>query len=332
MKAEFAVEVMRVEIEAENAIVVGAGEYAYGSIVTLVVIPNEGYQFVGWSDGETNSTRTINVTSDTLLIAEITPIIYLVELNGEYGTIIGSGEYEYGSTIEVEAIADEGYHFVRWSDGVVDAVRTINVTSDITLVAEFAINVYRVELIAENGVVVGAGEYTHGTEVEISVTPNDGYRFVRWSDGETEATRTIVVTYDVILSAEIVSNVYAVILTAENGTFIGDGIYEYGTEITIVAIPNEGYKFVKWSDGITNISRKIVVTEDVVLSAEFEEIISEVKVYSKGQILYIEGVRDYYYLYDAFGHIVYRGIDNQIFLPHGVYFIKVGWETIKIAL
>ena len=332
LKAEFAVEVMRVEIEAENAIVVGAGEYAYGSIVTLVVIPNEGYQFVGWSDGETNSTRTINVTSDTLLIAGVTPIIYSIELSGEHGTIIGSGEYEYGSVVEIEAIAEEGYHFVRWSDGVVDAVRTINVTSDITLVAEFAINVYRVELIAENGVVVGAGEYTHGTEVEISVTPNDGYRFVRWSDGETEATRTIVVTYDVILSAEIVSNVYAVILTAENGTFIGDGIYEYGTEITIVAIPNEGYKFVKWSDGITNIFRKIVVTEDVVLFAEFEEIISEVKVYSKGQILYIEGVRDYYYLYDAFGHIVYRGIDNQIFLPHGVYFIKVGWETIKIAL
>ena len=99
-----------------------------------------------------------------------------------------------------------------------------------------------------------------------------------------------------------------------------------------MAIPNEGYKFLKWSDGITNISRKIVVTEDVVLSAEFEEVVSEVRVYSRGQILYVEGARDGYYLYDAFGNVVYTGPDNQIFLPHGVYFIKVGWETIKIAL
>ena len=204
--------------------------------------------------------------------------------------------------------------------------------SDVTLVAEFAINMYNVELLVDNGEVVGAGEYAYGDTITISVTPNEGYKFVCWSDGETEATRTIVVRSDVILSAEIVSNVYMVILTAENGTFIGDGIYEYGTEITIVAIPNEGYKFLKWSDGITNISRKIVVTEDVVLSAEFEEVVSEVRVYSRGQILYVEGARDGYYLYDAFGNVVYTGPDNQIFLPHGVYFIKVGWETIKIAL
>ena len=332
LKAEFAVEVMKVEVESENAIVVGAGEYAYGSTVTLVVIPNEGYKFVGWSDGGTETTRTIIVTSDTLLIAEITPIIYSVELSGEHGTTIGSGEYEYGLVVEIEAIADEGYHFVRWSDGVVDAVRKINVISDVTLVAEFAINMYNVELLVDNGEVVGAGEYAYGDTITISVTPNEGYKFVCWSDGETEATRTIVVRSDVILSAEIVSNVYMVILTAENGTFIGDGIYEYGTEITIVAIPNEGYKFLKWSDGITNISRKIVVTEDVVLSAEFEEVVSEVRVYSRGQILYVEGARDGYYLYDAFGNVVYTGPDNQIFLPHGVYFIKVGWETIKIAL
>ncbi len=332
LTAEFVIDVMTVDVHVENAVVIGVGEYAYGSDVTIIVLPNAGYQFLSWSDGVLESVRTIKVTSDTLLVAETSPIVYSVELQGEYGTLLGSGEYNSGSQVEIEAIADEGYHFVRWSDGVVDAIRTIAVNSDITLVAEFAINVYTVELQADNGVVIGAGEYEHGTEIVISVTPNEGYRFVGWSDGVIDAIRMIEVNANITLVAEFAINVYTINLSAENGTFVGAGTYEYGTEVIIVAIPNEGYRFVRWSDNDVSISRSIIVTEDVDLSAEFEKVIVDVNVYTKDQILHVEGTENGYYLYDAFGNVIYNGPDNQIFLPHGVYFIKVGWETIKIAL
>ena len=332
LQAEFVIEVMTVDVLVENAVVIGTGEYAYGSEATIIVLPNAGYQFVRWSDDVLESVRNIKVTSDTLLVAETTPIVYSVELQGDHGRLLGSGEYNYGSHVEIEAIADEGYHFVRWSDGVVDAIRTIEVNSDITLVAEFAINVYTVELKAENGVVYGSGDYEHGAEVEISVTPNEGYQFVCWSDGVTDAIRMIEVNSDITLVAEFAINVYIINLSAENGTFVGAGTYEYGTEVTIVAIPNDGYRFVRWSDNEISISRTIIVTENIDLSAEFEKISVDVKVYTKDQILHVEGAENGYYLYDAFGNVIYKGPDNQIFLPHGVYFIKVGWEIIKVAL
>ena len=44
------------------------------------------------------------------------------------------------------------------------------------------------------GSVTGGGEYAPDTEVELKATANSGYEFVRWSDGDTNATRTYTTT------------------------------------------------------------------------------------------------------------------------------------------
>jgi len=44
------------------------------------------------------------------------------------------------------------------------------------------------------GIVTGSGIYAVGSIVTISAVSNIGYAFVQWSDGNTDATRTIVVT------------------------------------------------------------------------------------------------------------------------------------------
>ena len=43
------------------------------------------------------------------------------------------------------------------------------------------------------GTVTGGGSYDEGQKITISATPASGYSFVRWSDGNTQATRTITV-------------------------------------------------------------------------------------------------------------------------------------------
>ena len=44
------------------------------------------------------------------------------------------------------------------------------------------------------GSVTGGGEYAADTEVELKATANSGYEFVKWSDGDTNATRTYTTT------------------------------------------------------------------------------------------------------------------------------------------
>ena len=269
LSAEFAINVYTIAVSAENGTITGAGEYEHGTEATLNATPNAGYHFVKWSDGVTDATRTIVVTSDMALSAEFAINVYNVTLSAENGVVIGAGEYNHGTEVTLTATPAEGYHFVKWSDGITDTTRTIIVTSNVALSAEFAINVYTVAVSAENGTVTGAGEYNHGTEVTLVATPAEGYHFVKWSDGVADATRTITVNSNLTLSAELAINIYTVTLIAENGVVTGAGKYEHGTEVTLTVTPNEGYNFVKWSDGNPNLSRQIVVTEDITLSTEF---------------------------------------------------------------
>ena len=43
--------------------------------------------------------------------------------------------------------------------------------------------------------------YEYGTQVTLTANANEGYTFVQWSDGDTNATRTITVTGDLTLTA-----------------------------------------------------------------------------------------------------------------------------------
>ena len=269
LTAEFAINVYTIAVTVENGIVTGAGQYQHGQTVTLVAQANANYHFIGWSDGVMDLTRTFVATKDMTLTAYFASDKYLVVLFAENGTVTGAGEYEHGATANITATPAEGYHFVKWSDGNTNATRSIVVTTNVTLTAEFAINVYTVTLSAQNGTVTGSGNYNHGATANITATPAEGYHFVKWSDGNTEATRSIVVTANVILTAEFAINVYTIAVTAVNGTVSGIGEYQHGATVVLSAVANTGYRFVRWSDGITDATRTFIAKENVILTAEF---------------------------------------------------------------
>ena len=58
----------------------------------------------------------------------------------------------------------------------------------------------------EGGQVNGAGSYDAGTSATISAVAKPGYHFTKWSDGDTNATRTIVVDKAYELTATFVAD------------------------------------------------------------------------------------------------------------------------------
>ena len=52
----------------------------------------------------------------------------------------------------------------------------------------------------------------------------------------------------------------------------GAGTYDAGTQVSVKAIPNEGYEFVDWEDGETFASRTVTVNEDMTLMATFKPV------------------------------------------------------------
>ena len=126
---------------------------------------------------------------------------------------------------------------------------------------------------AEWGVVEGGGYYDNGDEATLTATANSGYRFVKWSDEVTDNPRIVVVTQDSTFTAIFEANTFT-ITTAINDDAMGSvtegGEYAYGTEITLTATANSGYRFAQWSDGNTDNPRIITVTENKTYTAEFE--------------------------------------------------------------
>jgi hypothetical protein len=181
---------------------------------------------------------------------------------------------------EVTAIPDAGYHFAQWSDGVLTPARTdLNVTADITVTAQFAINQYTLTYTAgTGGSISGASPQTvnHGANgAAVTAVPDTGYHFVKWSDDSTANPRTDAnVTADVAVTAEFAVNTYTLTYTAGAGGSISGSSPQTvnhganGTEVT--AIPDAGYRFVQWSDGVMTAPRTDVnVTANLTVTALF---------------------------------------------------------------
>ena len=128
---------------------VSANDEAYGrveaetqscNVKTLTAIANDGYEFTGWNDGDTENPRTVTVTSDTAFMAIFaeavsTPTITLT-VNDE---TMGSATYTLdGNTAVLTATPNEGYVFTGWNDGNTENPRTVTVTSDTAFMAIFS--------------------------------------------------------------------------------------------------------------------------------------------------------------------------------------------------
>ena len=49
---------------------IGSGTYSEGTTLQIMAVPNSGYEFRGWTDGNTDNPRTITVTGDATYTAE----------------------------------------------------------------------------------------------------------------------------------------------------------------------------------------------------------------------------------------------------------------------
>ena len=123
-------------VTAQNVPYRGAG-------TSVTAVPDVNYHFVDWSDGVlTAERRDVNVTDNLTVTANFALDTYTLTYSTDgNGTISGTAvqTIAHGSDgTSVTAIANTGYKFVDWSDGVTTDTRTdLNVTGDITVTANF---------------------------------------------------------------------------------------------------------------------------------------------------------------------------------------------------
>ena len=102
------------------------GKYESGQTVSVTATPQVEYLFKDWSDGNTNATRIITVSSNTNLTANFEkkkyPLTVNIEGEGEVlEEIVNSGrttDYDSGTTVKLTAVPAEGWVFVGWTGAI----------------------------------------------------------------------------------------------------------------------------------------------------------------------------------------------------------------------
>ena len=265
---------------------VSVNEEAYGSVEvetqscnvkTLTAIANDGYEFTAWNDGNTENPRTVTITSDTAFVAIFTEVVSTPTITVTVNdATMGSATYTLdGNTAVLTATANEGYSFLTWSDGNTENPRTVTITSDTVFTAIFTETETAPTItVTVNDATMGSATYTmDGDTAVLTATPNEGYVFTGWNDGNTENPRTVTVTSDTVFTAIFTeAGTTPTITVTVNDATMGSASYTMdGNTAVLTATPNEGYVFTGWNDGNTENPRTVTITSDTVFTAIFTE-------------------------------------------------------------
>ena len=274
----------------EGGSVFGAGPQTHGSEVSVAAVPNTGYIFIGWreADQELSLENVLEFTATTPreLVAHFElkryTLAYTAQTGGSIQGALTQSVLHGQNATAVEALPDVGYHFVQWSDGFPTAVREdLNLAGDLAAAAQFALNEYAIIATAsppEGGSVFGAGPQTHGSEVSFAAVPNTGYTFIGWTESDLELSSETVLRFTATAPRELVAHFqlkrYSLAYTAQTGGSIQGALTQsvlHGQSATaVVALPDEGYHFVQWSDGrSTAIREDLNLAGDLAVEAQF---------------------------------------------------------------
>lgn len=179
-----------------------------------------------------------------------------------------------------ESTAKYTYTFASWEPAITSDSK---VTRDSVFTAKFdsTVNKYTIRFVDEDGSILQTSEveydaipvYKDRTPEKASTNQFD-YEFVDWNPSVKEVDGEA--TYTAVFTEKTRSYSITVIACPEQGgTVSGGGAYPYSAEanVTLIAQPNEGYEFKKWSDDETaTATRKVSVTGTATYTAEFAKL------------------------------------------------------------
>ncbi len=252
-----------------------------GSHWSLRAVPEPGYKFSRWTDGNTDNPRHYTIESlEVTLTAQFERAPFSKSVyNGEYGTV---------TAVQVDGCLNQwtltvtpysGYAFKEWADdGSTTNPRTVilesenyNVQSYEAIFKENWCWTKTVNLDVDNsGSYDGSGTVNSvrcNCEYYLTATPASGSIFVGWHDGNTDNPRVVELEDQAIDSYTFKARFkLEESMTCDFNTHTGDaghgtvsGSQVSGCEWKLTATPASGWEFTRWSDGSTTNPRNVTL-------------------------------------------------------------------------
>ena len=270
--------ILNVSVEGNGKINEVNYQYEDGEEVKLIATPEEDSRFIGWYNGEklvSNSVEfTFNIHVNTNLIARFKKLndnscLLIVHVTGK-GEVLGNDKLDYlvGEKITLDAKPFYNNEFVGWyiDNNLVSTnpFYVFEITEDVMVVAKFTSNEIEKCLLVVNKIGDGNGEVEYVAEhymrsvATVKAKPSEGSKFVCWYIDNIEYHLTnpelsFVISEDTTIFAkfDLIKNEEFVISTSifpeNSGKIDGTkGSFAKGELVTIIGMPENGYKFVRW--------------------------------------------------------------------------------------
>lgn len=190
------------------------------------------------------------------------------------------GEFEEGEEVEISANPSGEYSFMHWAGDIEgdDNPAKIIIDADKEITAVFRLREYPLHIdisgegaVTEEVIEEKAKDYAHGTVVELTADPAEGWRFAGWQgdiEGE-ENPVTVVMEEEKSVSAQFERREFALNIAIEGeGSVTEEEVqtktkdYAYGTMVKMTAEPETGWRFVRWEGDLEGESNPDTVTVD----------------------------------------------------------------------
>ncbi|MDR2981947.1 MAG: hypothetical protein LBV12_06830 [Puniceicoccales bacterium] len=261
----------------EGGTVVGQGRYPIGKAVEVIAVPKEHYRFAYWAGAvvtnPNNPKTNIYISSQPQrLVAAFEPEKFLLTITTEpsqAGDVRGGGYIPYGAMAPVSVKAYGGFVFDRWEGPVADKSSDTTMLASplkgpLSLVARFKPEIKQYTLSATvepagAGTIEGLGTFDRGVMAKVKAIPAKGYLFNGWEGPVSRAGREETEAFingDIKLKARFIAKpawVSAKVSPLGAGKIEGDlGAQPVGKICKIKALPEAGYIFDHWGNGVSN--------------------------------------------------------------------------------
>jgi hypothetical protein len=258
------------------------------------------YQFVNWTDlaGNfiaTDINSTINVKSDTTLVAHYIPVQKTLTLNvypPGAGSVNGGGIVDCGVETTIYAFPIDCSSFEYWADAAgniisYSPIENVIIYSDTVIYAHFTQNPSLSIIVTVNP--AGSGIVSHpnsigcGENATFSASASDCYHFLNYTDLagnilSSQNVATLLITRDTNIIANFVQDEFTVrfIAVPEVGGTINETQQVLCNDtLNLLANSASCYTFVNWSDSATGAiistdsSYQIVISRDMTIIGTF---------------------------------------------------------------
>ena len=248
-------------------------EYTYGDEVTITAEANDGYEFTGWSDGNTDETRVITITENTESVTATFKAVsvkfeiqrFLQNIDDDNFTYLDTDEGQglTGTEISPEPAAIVGFETPETQTD------TIKGDGSTVIVYNYIRKKFALSWDANGGTLLDngrtEGQVKFDAPIKAAEAEWQGHIFQGWGAEVPAKMPAEALSFVAQWKKESYPGITFTSNDDEAGTVTATpqkDEYEYGDEVTVTAVANDGYTFEGWSDGSTEGAERTITVDE----------------------------------------------------------------------